>query len=103
MTEDATLDAFGSTEESAATSDATEESGAAESTDAKSANAKSTDAESADDTPTTPVPVPTSSWRPAGECASCGEHVARRWRDGDEHVCGECVSWDASGGDACDQ
>lgn len=29
----------------------------------------------------------------AGECASCGEAVEERWRDGDVLVCGECKAW----------
>lgn len=88
VTEDATLDAFGGDDESRATGDGRD--GTAVSS-----------AESGDDAPV--PPIPTSSWRPDGDCAACGEHAARRWRDGDEQLCGDCVSWSTSGGDACDQ
>jgi hypothetical protein len=90
VTEDATLDAFADDEESAAAGDGSE-------VDVGGDVDSGGDAESGNDGPV--PPTPTSSWRPGGDCAACGEHVSRRWWDGDEHVCGDCVSWDASGGD----
>lgn len=87
VTEDATLDAFGDDGSTA--------------TGSESEGTTGSDAEPGGDAPA-PLPL-TSSWRPDGDCAACGEHVSRRWWDGSEHVCGDCVSWSASAGDACDQ
>lgn len=89
VTEDATLDAFST--ETGERSDANAEDAASE-TGSASGGADAAE----------PV-APTSSWQPDGECAACGEQAARRWRDGDERVCGSCVAWTATGGDARDQ
>jgi len=36
----------------------------------------------------------TATWRPDGAaCAACGSVVERRWRDGDDLVCGDCKEW----------
>lgn len=36
----------------------------------------------------------TFAWSAAGgECATCGEPVEERWRDGDVLVCGDCKAW----------
>ncbi|WP_299232745.1 DUF7573 domain-containing protein [Natronomonas sp.] len=36
----------------------------------------------------------TYAWTPGGRaCPACGSVVERRWRDGDELVCVDCVSW----------
>ena len=80
VTEDATLDAFGAGDESV-----NGESGE----DSSENRASSVDSEEETLTPL----APTSSWRPGGDCAACGEHVSRRWRDGDEFTCADCVEW----------
>ncbi|WP_232687071.1 DUF7573 domain-containing protein [Halobacterium zhouii] len=92
MTEDATLDAFADTDESGAESEETADaSEGGEESPASGEGSRVAREESADDAPA-PSTL-TSSWRPGGECAACGSHAARRWRDGDEHVCRECASW----------
>jgi NADH pyrophosphatase NudC (nudix superfamily) len=36
----------------------------------------------------------TMAWTGGGEtCDACGDVVKRRWRDGDQLVCGECKEW----------
>lgn len=77
MTKDSTLDAF---------------SGEGEPTDEED---KST-ADAAEITQPTAVSpaISTYAWSPAGTaCASCGDSVNRRWRDGDDLVCESCKSW----------
>jgi len=33
-------------------------------------------------------------WSPGGTaCEACGSVVERRWRDGEQLVCGECKEW----------
>ncbi|WP_135826889.1 DUF7573 domain-containing protein [Halorussus ruber] len=62
-------------------------------------DSENADAESAADEPPTADPaVSTFDWSPeGGECADCGESVARRWRaDGErggELVCADCKEW----------
>ena len=90
VTEDATLDAFASSDESDRESAAM---------DAESA---AMDAESADDSTADPSDVEparsTYEWTPdGGECADCGTAVDRRWRaDGQKEgglVCADCKDW----------
>lgn len=52
--------------------------------------------EPADDVDTDAVDPAVSTYRWSSEgaaCADCGETVERRWRDGDEYVCGDCKEW----------
>lgn len=36
----------------------------------------------------------TYAWTPEGRaCPACGSVVERRWRDGEELVCVDCVTW----------
>lgn len=38
--------------------------------------------------------VSTYDWSPGGTaCEGCGAVVERRWRDGEQLVCGECKEW----------
>lgn len=38
--------------------------------------------------------VSTYDWSPGGTpCEDCGAVVERRWRDGEQLVCGECKEW----------
>jgi hypothetical protein len=58
---------------------------------------------SAPDDDSTPVEDPlddvdpaaaTATWSPDGAaCAACGTVVERRWRDGEDLVCGDCKEW----------
>lgn len=49
--------------------------------------------ESQDDLDVEPM-AETFAWSATGgECATCGETVEERWRDGDTLVCPDCKAW----------
>lgn len=59
-----------------------------------SAAATSPEAQTEDAGPQNRTSLSTLAWIASGaSCASCGQTVARRWRDGDHLVCPDCKDW----------
>ena len=84
MTRDATLDAFGTSEETDDDSDGSNESMASKET---------SETEGRGDDGADPVAV-TTDWTPAGaSCAACGDTVERRWQHQRALVCPDCKDW----------
>lgn len=96
MSGNRSLDEFGApedVEEPTAADDASADPGSAEPEPAP-ANGSDLPTAVEDDDASPDPPDSTYVWRSeGGPCASCGERVEERWRDGDALVCGACKEW----------